>query len=229
MMDRATASIHGYLTRTAGDNVIVITDFEGDYSPFDWIGAFVGAPDRVRVTDVDRGLILPSEPTCYLVGPGATRENLGPALDNVEPRPADMPWSFYCRDWMLDPPDRSLARWQHAVHLLDVQVPDTLPASSELPIVYTWYYAGESFQQNYHLFNHLWEGETLVGQIDGAGVPTTIWRPGDRVLTYFALPTPATLPTATYTLKVGFYPWPDLTPVRLEDGAPALTVRRWRP
>jgi len=232
-MDRLTEIVETYLERQPEGEVILLADFEGERSHFAWVGAFTESPERVRAISARRGLIDPAGKVCYMIGPETTEADLRPVRGNPVFRPAmtvpgESPWPFYCRP--TSPPRPTLEQahpWKHGVYLLEAQLPETLTPGGTLDITYRWYYDGASPEAPYHLFNHLWGDDRLAGQIDGAPVPAPLWRQGDLLWMHFRLALPEVLDAEMYTLQVGFYPWPDITPVPLLDGTPALTVGHW--
>ena len=73
-----------------------------------------------------------------------------------------------------------------------------------------------------HLVN---EAGELVAQLDRppAGYPTASWRVGELIRDSYRLPLPPDLPPGSYTLRTGFYSWPDLA--GLGEAAVLTTIR----
>ncbi len=230
LMDRTVDRIGHFLNMDPQNEVIILTEFGGGLSPYDWMRNALNT-DRVRIVPADRGLILPPDESCYLLGPGATPADLTPAasLDiQFEERSsmtvmASPPWRFFCYN-NRPPMPAPLAQWRNGLTLLDTDIQGHWQASGTLNVQHAWHYRTRR-DQVYHLFNHLTEEETLVTQADGAGVPTRFWRDDDGLITHFTLKLPETLNEETqYHLKVGAYTWPGLERVLLLDGTDAYTV-----
>jgi hypothetical protein len=230
LMDRVVDEVETYLDNEPEGHVILLNAFEGEHlSPFDWVRNFVHS-DRVRIVSAGQGFIIPLGPTCYMLGPGASQEHLTAVADKVTLKPemtvpASPPWSFACipsRETLSQP----LAQWQNGLSLLQADVQGNLEPNGMLHITYTWHYR-EPQPKEYHFFNHLMLGDTLVAQVDGTGVPTWYWRDDDVLITRFALPLPADLEAGEYELRVGAYTWPELERVFLVDSADGYTVKTW--
>jgi hypothetical protein len=60
--------------------------------------------------------------------------------------------------------------------------------------------------QGYSFANHLLsaDGQRLA-QADGPGYPVELWRPGDRLVSWFELAVPVDAPTAPYLLRTAMY------------------------
>ncbi len=231
LMDLAVERIAGYLVSEPEGNVILLTTFEGgDLSAFDWVRSFVQS-DRVRVVPAGEGFIIPAGPTCYMLTPGASEADLQPVTDNVVARPAmqipaNPPWSSYCSAARA-PLSTPLAVWQNGMSLLDAMVTEELTPGADVNITLTWHYRVVA-PKEYHIFNHLLLGETLVTQVDGVGVPTWYWRDDDVLVTRFRMTLPPNLAPGAYHWLTGCYTWPDLERVLLTDGGAAYEVRLWK-
>lgn len=99
-MDTTALTINRYLTENPTDEVIILTDFDGDGSPFDWLASWLHS-NRVRTTPRGQGLIVPAAKTCYLLAPSATSDDLHLLNQPLtEARalaiPAIPPWQFLC-------------------------------------------------------------------------------------------------------------------------------------
>ena len=230
LMDVAVERIADYLASEPEGNVILLTTFEGgDLSAFDWIRSFVHS-DRVRVVPAGEGFIIPSGPTCYMLTPGASELNLQPVATIVAEQsamrvPASPPWPSYCTAARAQLPT-PLAEWQNGMSLLNVVVTEALEPGAYIDITLTWHYRVVA-PKEYHIFNHLLLNETLIAQIDGAGVPTWYWRDDDVLVTRFRMELPPNLTPGTYRLITGSYTWPDVERVLLTNGEAAYEVWRW--
>jgi hypothetical protein len=229
-MDRAAITINRYLENTTGGEVIILTDSRGEVTPFDWIGAYAQS-DAVRVTPADTGLIIPEGPMCYMLGPQVPNTELEPVTGQVTAVPtmtvpATPPWSFHCGDARPSPP-APIASWENGMHLLSSEVDGTFAPAESLHLTYRWHYLPDK-RREYHIFNHLvLEDQTLVAQMDGAGVPTKYWRSGDVLITYFELHVPNDLPEGDYHLVTGTYTWPEIERTVLTDGSSNYLVERF--
>jgi hypothetical protein len=230
LMDQTAVTIKRYLDSTPNAQVIVLTEAEGDVTPFDWIRAYAQS-DAVRVTWAGTGFIIPPGPVCYLLGPGVSKEALKPIADHVNHKPAmtintDPPWSFHCAD-ARGPMPTPTANWTNGLRLLKTEIDGTFAPNEILRLTYTWHYLPIR-RRDYHIFNHLLlEGQTLIAQIDGAGVPTKYWRADDILITRFDLHLPDNLPKGSYHLLTGTYTWPEIERVFLTDGSPAYEVEHF--
>ncbi len=228
LMDATVAQVSRYIQASPEAQVIVLTAYDPvGSSPFDWMRNWLGT-DRLRVVPSGRGLIVPPAEACYLVGPGASAAQLAPLEGRAARRPAmripaTPPWEFYCAP-APPPPPPPLATWENGVRLVGVDV-GPVQAGGLWRITYRWH-CRQLREGEFHIFNHLLQGETLVAQRDGMGVPSWYWREGDVLITTFELPLPDALPPGTYRLLTGFYTWPALERVFLTDGSPAYEVTR---
>ncbi|MDF1515495.1 MAG: hypothetical protein P1S60_16925, partial [Anaerolineae bacterium] len=223
LMDTTGETISRYLRQQPGHQVIVLTQHQGEVSPFDWLRGYA-QNDAIRVVTAGHGLLIPNAPTCYMLGPGVDARVLAPVVQHTSIRdemtiPANPPWPFWCMD---SPPEVTspLAEWVNGMALLHTGVQGDLQAGGRLDIMHTWMVQGKNLVPA-HFFNHLlYEGD-LVAQIDGDGVPYWYWREGDILITYFTLYLPNTMPGGTYRLRTGMYTWPGIERIlRLtgEDG-----------
>jgi hypothetical protein len=225
LMDRTADTATGYLGSEPTGTLIVLADFEGEASAFEWLRGSAQS-DRVRIVPIGKGFIIPSGPTCYLLGPRVPRETLGPVANFIErPElqiPANPPWSVICGE--RGAPDVTpRATWDNGLVLLSTEVGGELAPGAEIKITHAWHMPG-LVPGPYHFFNHLLLEENLVAQVDGGSVPHWHWRSGDVVLTTFTLALPDSLPRGDYVLRVGMYTWPDLGRVRLTTGEDGFDV-----
>lgn len=226
LMDRAAATVARYFADEPAGQVIVLAQFEGEMSPFEWLRGYTQT-DAVRVVAADKGLVIPAGPACYLLGPGVSADALAPVAAVLAEAPAmtvpaNPPWRFYCKAASQEnlPP---LAQWENGMSLLDTTVTGEFRPNGRLKIVHTWSYRAIK-PGPYHFFNHLLLDGTLVAQVDGGGVPHWHWRDGDTLLTYFTLDLPADLPPGDYVLRVGMYTWPDIVRVLMATGEDGYTI-----
>jgi len=229
LMDTTGAVIQRYLEEQPQRQVIILPDFTGDVSAFDWLRDYANS-DAVRVAPAGVGMIIPAGETCYLPGPGVSTDVLAPVANRATLRPemtipANPPWSFYCTP-PREPLPAPAATWANGLELLDTTVAGDFVAGGTLSITHRWHYRVVESRE-YHLFNHLLLGEALAAQIDGSGVPTPYWRDDDVLITHFVLQLPETLTPGDYRLAVGAYTWPEIQPVLLTDGQGGYTVARW--
>ncbi len=231
LMDRTAITVEHYLEQGPAGEVIVLTKESGDVTPFDWIRAYAQS-DALRVAWAGKGLIIPPDPTCYLLGPGVSDEVLMPlaekaTLDPTMTIPANPPWTFHCNQARAPLPS-PLAVWSNGMRLLETEIDGSLTPNESIHLTYTWHYLPTK-RREYHIFNHLLDEEqTLVAQIDGSGVPTKYWRVDDLLITRFDLRVPDHLPEGNYHLLTGAYTWPEIERVFLTDGSPAYEVESFR-
>lgn len=229
LMDQAAITAKRYLAQTPTGQVIVMTEDRGEVTSFDWIRAYAQS-DAVRVAWAGSGLIIPPGPTCYLLGPGITKEALAPVANRatLEPLmtvPANPPWTVHCMEARGPHQLSPTAIWNNGMRLLKAEIDGAFAPNKMLHLTYTWHYLPTK-RREYHIFNHLMlEGKTLVAQIDGAGVPTKYWRADDVLITRFNLHLPDNLPPGVYHLLTGAYTWPEIERVFLTDGSPAYPVQ----
>lgn len=236
LMDEVVTATRVYLGTEPEGNVIIITAYEGDLSPFDWVRNFVQPgktyDTRVRVAKPDAGFIIPAAPTCYMLGPGADAHQLdayAPAATAVPHMTiaANPPWIFRCQG-KRSPDMQAMASWQNDLSLIDAGIQGNLTNGGKLSITYTWHYkAMDSQPAEVHIFNHLMQDGELVAQVDGVGVPPWQWRDDDVLITHFTLPLPDDLTPGDYTLVTGFYTWPGLERILLEGGEASYQVQTW--
>ncbi len=84
-----------------------------------------------------------------------------------------------------------------------------------------WQTADNPDAADYHLFNHLLEGNgrgQRIAQADAAVFAAAQWRAGDKVISYFALPLPDGA-AAPWLMRVGMYRFPSLEAVPILDVA----------
>lgn len=231
LMDRAAMVVAQYLQTEPDGQVIVLAQFEGEMSPFEWLRGYTQAA-AVRVVPVNQGFLIPDKPVCYLLGPYVPADVLWPVASSVELRsdmeiPANPPWPFFCVAGPADHP-APLADWENGMSLLDTQITGELVPNGRLDIVHTWRYR-DIKPGPYHFYNHLLVDGTFVAQVDGGSIPHWYWYDGDTLLTYFTLVLPAELPSGDYVLRTGVYTWPDLERVLRvtgEDGFETFVSQR---
>lgn len=235
LMDVAADRIARRLEAAPDENVIVLTTFDNAHlSPYDWMRNFVNS-DRVRVVPVGQGFIIPAEATCYVLAAGASETDVWPVAHLLTERadlstPATPPWRGYCAPPRAAATQSALAQpvaeWENGLRLLEVAVaPDFAPGAT-LTLTYTWHYRAVA-PRDYHFFNHLLRGETLVAQMDGVGVPPWYWRDDDVLITRFQMQLPPSLEPGTYRLLTGSYTYPEVERVWLVNGEAAYLVERW--
>lgn len=228
-MDRTAAQLGAYLRDHEEVEVLVLNDFSGHLSPFDWLRNLLRT-DRVRAIPTAEGLLIPPGASCYLLGPGASEAHLAPIAAQITFRPemtisAPAPWRFACLDARTGLP-APLATWQNGLSLLHVEIEGEFVPGGTLQLTHTWRYRAVA-PQDYHFFNHLTRGDDMVAQVDGVGVPTWYWRDDDVLLAYFTLQLPETLESGEYRLRLGNYTWPAVERMLLEDGRDAYEAARW--
>jgi hypothetical protein len=229
LVDRTADQVRHYLEDHPLCQVILLTYFDGDLSPFDCVRALVQS-DRVRIVPAGQGMIVPPDCTCYMLGPQTSEADLAPVASRVIEQPdmhipARSPWRFYCAPAREEAPP-PLAKWENGLSLLQADLGGDLEPGGQLSITYTWHYQ-EVTRYAYHFFTHLLLGETLVAQRDGPGIPTWYWRDDDLLVTHFDLSLPTSLAPGEYRLRVGAYGWPDLQRVPLVDGRDGYEVQHW--
>ncbi|MCW5853871.1 MAG: hypothetical protein KIT87_27635, partial [Anaerolineae bacterium] len=104
----------------------------------------------------------------------------------------------------------------------DLQPQPAQPGAS-LRVTLFWQ-ATQMPKARYTVFCHLVDGQgRLVAQFDGEPVggtaPTTGWQANATVIDRRAVELPPDLAAGTYTLRVGLYPWPDLTRLAVQNTA----------
>lgn len=228
LMDKAAEQVQHYLAENPACQVIILSYFDGDGSPFEWIRSFVQS-DRVRAVQTGQGLIIPASCACYMLGPSASDRDLAPIADRATEQPfmsipARPPWRFACVPPGSDtaPP---IAEWRNGLSLLRSEIEEPQPGR-QVHVTYTWHYR-EVSPRAYHFFTHLLRDGTLVTQSDGPGIPSRYWRDNDILVTRFVLNMPERLDAGEYQMLVGIYGWPDLERVLLADGSDTFMLGRW--
>ncbi|MGC9468135.1 MAG: ArnT family glycosyltransferase [Anaerolineae bacterium] len=226
LMDEAGATVATYLRHEPDGQVLVLYDYGGEMSAFEWLRGYAQS-SRVRVIPVNKGMVVPQGPACYLLGPNVSPGTLAPVAGAVVERPemtvpADPPWRFFCGT--LGPTElKPEAVWTSGLSLLDTAIEGEFVPGGQLELVHRWHYRATN-PAPYHFFNHLLLNDSMVAQIDGGSVPHWHWRDGDVLLTTFTLELPDELPSGSYELRVGMYSWPDLTLSHLVTGEDSYRV-----
>jgi hypothetical protein len=223
LMDQAGQRVDAYLNHNPSAQVVILADFGGEGSVFDWIIGYTQS-QRVRIVPVNKGFLIPEQPTCYLIGPKVPETVLEPVISNVslgyEDDPIDShPWPLYCGN-PIKSVDRSepVASWENGMYLLATDTSESLNPGEPFLITHIWQVRALD-PRPYHFYNHLLNGEELVSQIDDSSVPFWHWRDGDVLITHFSLPVPEALEPGLYTLQFGMYTWPEIQRVRLRAGS----------
>ncbi len=191
--------------------------------------------DHLRLVDGRAALVLPVHPTAYLAHPGAaTASSLLSelAVESHPPLPlregSDAAYRFF--RWeprtvtpdvpCADPPQWAIPGASDAgvrVTLLGYQWSGDPKPGGYIEWTIVWrVVGGPPPQASFHWFNHLVDPDGVRwGQKDGVGLPTTKWRDGDTVLTWFSIPIPPDVPPAPYFVRTGLYAYPDVVNVPL--------------
>jgi hypothetical protein len=220
LMDRTAEVITGYLREQPDNQMIVLAQFEGEMSAFEWLRGYAQT-DAIRVVAADQGLLIPEGPVCYLLGPQVPVQALFPVSTTIHERPemaipANPPWPFFCGSGPVGRP-APLAEWENGLSLLQTEVTGEFRPGAQLDIVHTWAVHGTELGA-YHFFNHLFVDGTFITQVDGQGIPYWYWRDGDKLVTVFSLSLPDDLPNGDYVLRTGMYTWPGLQRVLRVSG-----------
>lgn len=112
-----------------------------------------------------------------------------------------------------------------AIVLEDVEIqPPTVTLSAGQMVTVTLYWRPlQPLSANYTSFVHLLDGrDEKIAQHDappgGVYYPTSLWQPGELLRDRHPLVLPEVVPSGPYSLRIGLYAGPDLTPL----GAPLL-------
>ena len=127
----------------------------------------------------------------------------------------------------LAPSSQKQINWDDRIELLGYDLDATTHAAGE-PLHLTLYSRGLSaMDANYTVFVHLLgpqdpdTGGSLWGQDDSEPCrrfyPTSSWDVGEIVIDQFTVPIPVDAPTGDYELAMGFYQWPTLERLPLQD------------
>lgn len=119
------------------------------------------------------------------------------------------------------------ATWDGRVALLDAHVEPAVASPGDTITVTLTYKALNDIAIDYTAFVHLLgaprpdTGSPLWGQADGApcggALPTYHWREGDIIRDTITLQLPADLPAGGYELVSGFYTWPELIRLQVDE------------
>jgi len=105
-------------------------------------------------------------------------------------------------------------------------------ASGSVVRLMTWWQVSGASKAALSVYAHVMDGERLVTNHDGLGVPAQTWQPGDVIVQQHILKLPPDLPPGEYTLHVGLYHTPDGPRLPLQvvgqrgDEHPILTTLR---
>lgn len=127
------------------------------------------------------------------------------------------------------------ATWDGRITLLDARVEPEAPAPGDAVTVTLTYKALADIAVDYTAFVHLLgppvpdTGSPLRAQADnapcGGGLPTYRWREEDVIRDTVTVQLPADLPAGEYQLVTGFYTWPDLARLPVDEtGADAVEI-----
>jgi len=186
-----------------------------------------------RLVDGRNTLVLPDQPTAYLIAPGSSPgdEILSSLATQVDPvrQVRGGSESFYYFYWwqpsIVLPQvvwDGAPVVWASGVELVgyDWTRGDLQPGGQVRWTLYWRVTQPPPVGQDYHWFNHLLDSDgNRQGQADGAGFPTVRWRVGDTVLTWFDIAISPEASSPPYSLRVGMYTYPDVANVQLIDAA----------
>jgi len=185
-----------------------------------------------RFVDGRNALVLPAEPTIYLVDAGAQPggEVLAGLASEIEPSlpmrsGSTVSYRYYRRPpsavtpgtiWSGEP-----VRWASGVELIGYDWTGHLEPGGRCHWTLYWrVLCAPPPSQEYHWFNHLLGGQgSRWGQADGVGFAATDWRAGDVVLTWFDMNVSPDAPAPPYWMRVGMYTYPDVANVQLMDVA----------
>ncbi|MCD6290512.1 MAG: hypothetical protein J7M34_08415, partial [Anaerolineae bacterium] len=115
-------------------------------------------------------------------------------------------------------PGKPLGAVGDALTLLAVDV-DPADLQPGRPVTVTLYWQPKRpLSKNYTSFVHLLDGHgEKIGQHDappgGVYYPTSLWQPGEVLRDRHPIALPDSLPTGPYSLRIGFYFGPDVTPL----------------
>ena len=185
-----------------------------------------------RLVDGRSALVLPSRPAVYFAATGVEI-----AVSNLEghayaAKPAlpvragsDDAYEFFLWEPAEIVPVVSYTgdpmRWETGATLLGYGCSGDLRPGGTAR--WTLYYRVESLPSagsDVHWFNHLVDREgARRGQKDGVGVPSSEWRVGDTILTWFEIAISEDAPPPPYSVLTGQYTYPDIVNVSLIDVA----------
>lgn len=188
-------------------------------------------PDH-RLVDGHQALVLPFRPTVYLADPGADPALAMLAEMAIEVEPAlplrggsDEAYRFF--RWQpvtvtpAHPWDGDAVRWASGVTPLGYGWSGEPQPGGTVHWMLYWRVEGlPPAGSDIHWFNHLVDGEGgRWGQMDGVGFPTSEWRVGDTVLTWFDISISDDAGPPPYFIRSGMYAYPDITGISLLDVA----------
>lgn len=124
-------------------------------------------------------------------------------------------------------PQAVRATWHGRVALLDARIEPGVASPGDAVTVSLTYEALNDIATDYTAFVHLLgaprpdTGSPLWAQADGApcggALPTYRWREGDIIRDTITLQLPADLPAGNYQVVSGFYTWPDLVRLQVDE------------
>lgn len=202
-------------------------EYDGQATVFD----ILLRQDR-RLVDGRQGLVLPPTPAVYLTDPEAKPGQIVLADLAVEVEPtlplrggSDASYRFF--RWQpasvipAHPREGDPVRWASGVALVGYDWSGEARPGGTVRWTLYWRIGSEPpAGSDVHWFNHLVDGAgARWGQMDGVGVPASMWRVGDIILTWFDIPIAADAPPPPYFVRSGMYTYPDVVNIALLDEA----------
>ena len=180
-----------------------------------------------RFVDGTRSTLFPAQPAVVLLDPQATGwvagyQQTAVYTETIPLRTGEGTLQVLALPGMAAPhpaaplePSYLLANW---ANLFGYDQP-LLPTDESAVWRVHWWPGSKPDPLDYQFFVHLLNGEgQRVGQVDTAVFSPQQWRAGDVVISHFTMPWP-TEAQPPFTLRVGMYSYPELTPVPLLDVA----------
>ena len=213
----------------SGDVVVVVPDY---VTPWHEQGLLLGVvladmPYRFLNSYVD-GWIFRPEGTSYIFAPGTENTLAGllcylkpsDVITSMTPIRAELN-SGYIYVRVKKMPDLSgftqtqPAQWESGVELTQYRISSVNNAVRVETVLRVLQEPPQNV--DYHWYNHLFDRDTKLGQLDGSGIHPLSWRVGDYLLQRFDIPFTGPMPSEPAYVRIGSYCYPEVQSVNVSE------------